>query len=232
MISIVPSDQTTDFQGSEKETFVQIRINRLLPSLQLNETRYRFGDWILKQICSFWRQIQDLLPKNALAGIHISSLTRVLNEKACGSVMPLSAGQTKHSTDDKKISAESKEGLYKLREVNHAHLSSGLKLACSSRPPIPGVWIFLTLVLTTEDKYPINTTDILDNAKAYTKYDTSSTYCERVDQVSLEHEIPSVSDPCLEDKGVDKPDTLQLVQRLAEVLQNRWGCSVEMMIHH
>lgn len=104
MISIVPSARITDFQGSEKETFAQIGTNRLLPSLQLNETRCRFGDWILKQICNFWGQIQDLLPKNELPGlpIAISSLTRVLNEKACGSVMPLSAGQTKQSTDDKR----------------------------------------------------------------------------------------------------------------------------------
>ena len=112
MISVMPSAQITDFQGSEKETFVQIGTNRPLSSLQLNETRYRFGDWILKQICSFWRQIQDLLPKNELAGLPIAifSLTKVLNEKACGSVVPLSAGQTKQSTDDKEIPAETKEG--------------------------------------------------------------------------------------------------------------------------
>jgi hypothetical protein len=49
-----------------------------------------------------------------------------------------------------------------------------------------------TFYTSPEDIYPIKTSDILDKVIAYAKHETGSTSCERVDQVPIDHEIPSV----------------------------------------
>lgn len=102
-----------------------------------------------------------------------------------------------------------------------AHLSlDATKLACSSLSQT------MELSYTSpDDKYPVKASDILDGAKAFAAYDTGSASCEREYQVLLNHEIPSVSDACLEDEVMDKLDDIPVDSKVHRDTTESLGCS-------
>ena len=101
-----------------------------------------------------------------------------------------------------------------------ASLSSDVKLACSSLPQT--MELFDT---TPEDKGPDQTSDMVDYARADARYGTSCTSVEMEDPAPLDHEIPSCSDVCLKNKGLDKPDDVSIDPKDQRGTAESLGCS-------